>query len=125
MYADDIAITCDTLDQAENVFQRLKMNASKVGYKINLRKAKILHAGHNSRPRPVTTLNGYTLEICNESLYFGVSTKTPLNVVPEENCQTWLAFAKLRPIIISKFSDASKMHLFKATFETIAEYGLK
>ena len=36
MYADDIAITCDTIDQAQNVFRRLEMNASKVGLKINL-----------------------------------------------------------------------------------------
>ena len=27
VYADDIAITCDTIDQAENVFGCLKMNA--------------------------------------------------------------------------------------------------
>ena len=77
--ADDIAITCFTIDQAENVFRRLEMNASKVGLKINL-KTKILHAGHNSLPRPVTTTNGYTLEICNDFLYLGVSTETPLNV---------------------------------------------
>ena len=37
VYADDIAITCDAIDQAENVFRRLEMNASKVGLKINLK----------------------------------------------------------------------------------------
>ena len=57
------------------------MNASKVGLKIDFKKAKNLHAGHNSKPSPVTTINGYTLEICNDFLYLGVSTKTPLNVV--------------------------------------------
>ena len=35
MYAYDITITCDTIDQAENVTCHLKMNASKVGLKIN------------------------------------------------------------------------------------------
>ena len=40
VYADDIAITCDTIDQAENVLWRLKMNASKVGIKINLKKRR-------------------------------------------------------------------------------------
>ena len=38
VYADDIAITCDTIDQAENVFRRFEMNASKVCLKINLEK---------------------------------------------------------------------------------------
>ena len=42
------------------------MNAWKVGLKINFKKTKILHAGHDSQPRPVTMLNGYTLELCNE-----------------------------------------------------------
>ena len=45
VYADDIAITCDTIEQAQNVFRRLKMNASKVGLKINFNKKKILHTG--------------------------------------------------------------------------------
>ena len=63
VYADNIAITCDTIDQAKNVFQSLEMNASKVGLKINFKKRKILHAGHNSQPSPVTTIDGYTLKI--------------------------------------------------------------
>ena len=35
------------------------------------------------------------------------------------------AIGKLRPIFISKISDASKMRLSKAMVETIAEYGLE
>ena len=31
VYADDIAITCDTIDQTKNVFRCLKMITSKVG----------------------------------------------------------------------------------------------
>ena len=38
VYADDIAISCDTIDHAKNVSRRLEMNASKVGLKINLKK---------------------------------------------------------------------------------------
>ena len=40
VYADNIAITCDTIDQAKNVFRRLKLNASEVGLKINLKKQR-------------------------------------------------------------------------------------
>ena len=41
VYADYIAITCcDTIEQAQNVFRRLEMNASKVGLKINLKKRR-------------------------------------------------------------------------------------
>ena len=36
VYADDIAITCDTIDQAENAFRRHEMNASIVGLTFNL-----------------------------------------------------------------------------------------
>ena len=69
------------------------MNTSKVGLKINFKKTKILHAGHNSQPSPVTTINGYTLEICNDFLYLGVSTKTPLSVVQEKIGRAWFASA--------------------------------
>ena len=124
-YADNIAITCDTIDQAQNVYQRLKMNASKVGLKINLKKTKILHAGHNSQPSPVTTINGYTFKVCNDVLYLGVSTKTPQSVVQEKIGRAWFAIGKIRPIFISNISDANKMHLFKATVETIAAYVLE
>ena len=101
------------------------MNASKVGFKINFIKTKILHVGHNSQPRPVTTINGNTLKICNDFLYLGVSTKTPLNVVQEKIGRAWFAIGKLRPIFISKISDANKMRLCKATVESIAAYGLE
>ena len=125
VYADDIAITCDRIEQAQNVLRRLEMNASKVGLKINFKKTKILYAGHNSQPSPVTTINGYTLEICNDILYLGVSNKTPLNVVQGKIGRAWFAIGKLRPIFISKISDANKMRLFKATVETIAAYALE
>ena len=70
-------------------------------------------------------INGYTLKICNDFLYLGVSTKTPLNVFQEKIGQAWFAIGKLRPIFISKISDANKMHLFKVTVETIAAHGLE
>ena len=70
-------------------------------------------------------INGYTLEICNDFLYLGVSTKTPLNVVQEKIGRVWFAIGKLRPSFISKISDANKMRLFKATVETIAAYGME
>ena len=101
------------------------MNVSKVDLKISIKKAKIQHAGHSSQLRLVTTINGYALEICNDFLYLGVLTKTPLNVVQEKIGRAWFAIGKLRPIFISKISDANKMRLFKATVETIVSYGLE
>ena len=70
-------------------------------------------------------VSGYTFEICNELPYLGVSTKMPLNVVQEIFCQAWFAIGKLRPIFISKISDANKILLLIATVETIAAYGLE
>ena len=101
------------------------MNSSKVGLKINFKKTKILHAGHNSQPSPVTTMNGHTLELCNDFLYLDISTKTPLTVVQQKFGRAWFAIGNLRPIFISKVSDANKMRLFKAMVETIAVYGLE
>ena len=69
-------------------------------------------------------MNGYTLEICNDFLYLGVSNEMPLNVVQEKIGRAWFAIGKLRPIFISEISDANKRRLFKATLETIATYGL-
>ena len=90
---------------------------------INFKNEKILHAGHISQPRPVTTINGNTLEICNAFLYLGVSAKMPLNVVQEKIGRASLAIGKPRPILISKISDANNMRLFIATVETFTAYG--
>ena len=65
------------------------------------------------------------VQICNDFLYLGISTKTPLNVVQQKIGRAWFAIGKLRPIFISKISDSNKMRLFKATVETIAAYGLE
>ena len=92
VYAEDIAITCDTIDLAENFIQRLEVNVSNL---YQLQKWKILYAGHISQLRPVTTINGYTLEIYIEFLYLCVLTKPPLNVVQEkmvEQTQTYFHF---------------------------------
>ena len=124
VYADDFAITYDTIDQAEYVFLTPQNERIKSWSQDQLKKTKILQAGHNSQPSPVTTINRYTLEICNDFFYLGVSTKTPLNVVQEKIGRAWFAIGKLRPIFISKMSDANKMRLFKATVETIAAYAL-
>ena len=70
-------------------------------------------------------INGYTLEICNDLLYLGISTKTPLNVVHKKIGRACFAIGKLRPIFISKICDANNMCLFKATVEAIDAYGLK
>ena len=42
-----------------------------------------------------------------------------------KNGRAKFAIGKRTPIYISKISDANKMHLFRATVETIAAYGLK
>ena len=70
-------------------------------------------------------MNEYPLEICNDLPYFGISTKTSLNVVQEKIGRVWFAIGKFRPIFISKISDANKIRLYKATVETIATYGLE
>ena len=46
-------------------------------------------------------------------------------MVKENIGRAWFAIGKLRPIYISKISDANKMRLLMATVETIAAYGLK
>ena len=97
------------------------MNASKVGLKINFEKTMImLYAGHDSHPRPVTTINGYTLEISKDFPYLGVSTKTPLNVVPKKMVEHGLQSANSY-----LFSFPKSVMLFRATVEIIAACGLK
>ena len=46
-------------------------------------------------------------------------------MVQEKIGRAWFAIGKIRPIFISEISDTNKMHLFKATVETIAAYGLE
>ena len=46
-------------------------------------------------------------------------------MIHEKIGRAWIAIGKLRPIFISKISDANKKRFFKATVETIAAYGLE
>ena len=46
-------------------------------------------------------------------------------MVQEKIGRVWFAIGKLRPIFISKISDANKMRLYKATVEAIAAHGLE
>ena len=122
-YSDDIAITCDTIYQAQNVFCRLKMNASKVGLKINFKKRRSYSLD--------TILSRVLLHRLTDILLKSATTfsilvsLTPLNVVQEKIGRAWFAFGKLRPIFISKISDANKMRLYEATVEPLVAYGLE
>ena len=73
-YDDDIAITSDSASGAESTLRRQQFHSEAIGLKLNAAKTKVLHVGYESYPRPILTLDGTTINVCDIYNYLGLPT---------------------------------------------------
>ena len=71
-YVDNIATTSDSTSDAERTLHRLQFYSEAVGLKLNAAKTKVLHVGHESDPKPILTLDGMMIDICDIHSYHGL-----------------------------------------------------
>ena len=124
-YADDVAITSDSASGAERNLRRLQLHSEAIGLKLNAAKTKVLHVGYETDPKPILTLDGTTIDVCDIYNYLGLLTLSSKVVNRQRFAAAWSAIGILRPMFHSTAPDALKIELFKSAVETMAAYALE
>ena len=86
---------------------------------------KVLHAGYESDPEPILTLDGTTIDVCHINNYLGLPTHSSKVVIRHIFFAAWSAIGKLRHRFNSTAPDVLKIKLFKSAVEARAAYALE
>ena len=123
-YADDVVISSVSTSSTEKTLCRLQFYSESVHLNLNTAKTKVLHVGYECDPKPILTLDGTTIDICDIYNYLGLPTLSSKVVIRQRFAAAWSAIGKLCPIFQSTAPDALKIKLFKSTVDAIAAYAL-
>ena len=118
-------ITSDSANSAERTLSRLLLYSQAVGLKLNTAITKVLHVAYECDPKPILTVDGMTIDVCDIYSYLGLPTISSNVVIRQRFAAAWSAIGKLRPMFHSTAPDALKIKLLKSAVETIAAYALE
>ena len=124
-YADDVVITSDSANGAERTLSRLLLYSQAIGLKFNTAITKVLHVAYGSDPKPILTLDGTTIDICDVCNYLGLPIISSKVVIHQRFVAVCSAIGKLHLMFHSTAPSALKIKLFKSAVNTIAAYALE
>jgi len=123
-FADDIALTSSTMEQAETMLLQLNEEAQKIGLKMNLSKTKILTNITGAQP---ITIGDEEIGIVDSYKYLGHDIRLGLENQTAEIRRRiglgWAAFGKLRYIFKSKMNNSLKRKVFDMCVLPVLTYG--
>ena len=93
--------------------------------KLNAANTKVFHVGYGSDPKPILTLEGTTIDVCDIYNYLCLTTLSSKVVIRQRFAAELSSIGKLRPMFHSTAPDAMKIKFFKSAVETIAAYALE
>ncbi|MEE8288342.1 MAG: reverse transcriptase domain-containing protein [Nitrosomonadaceae bacterium] len=121
-FADDIALLSEEIDQAQELLNRVEVEAGKIGLKINPDKTKFIT--YNQQPLAgITTINGARLESVNDFKYLGSWINSTEKDIKVRKALAWKACNKMTKIWKSKLKRNLKIRIFQATVESVLLYG--
>ena len=120
-YADDFAITSDSLSNIQDMLLRIEATAAKVGLCLNAKKTKFMQINKNTSST-IKSADGRQIEMVDDFKYFG----SYINTEKDMSCRIgmgWTAAHKLEKLWKSPLCRKTKVNLSKATVESILLYG--
>lgn len=122
-FADDIALTTDTLNEAQLLLDSLESAARNIGLLINESKTKYIAVNVPSDDGAITTSSGATLEKVEDFVYLGAWISSTEHDFLVKKAKAWAACHKMKKIWKSNLHRNLKIRLFQATVESILLYG--
>ena len=121
MFADDIALLSEEIDQAQELIKRVEEEAEKVGLHVNAKKTELMAFGHQDPI--ILAQSGQRIKVVKNFKYLGgwmESTEKDINI---RKALAWKACHKLTKIWKSTLKRSIKIRLFIATVEAVLLYG--
>ena len=121
-FADDIALTFDTTQEAQNLLFGVEVEAANVGLHLNAAKTEMIT--YNLQVMvDISSLKGELIKNVNDFKYLGSWIDSTLKDINIRKAQAWVARNKLQKIWKSNLSRNLKIRLFVSTVESVLLYG--
>ena len=120
-FADDLAITAESVSNAESLLQSLEEAASAVGLICNETKTEFITT--SATPPPLKARSGRLIKRVEDFKYLGSFIMDSNKDFKARKGMAWAACNKLDKIWRSDIHNETKINLFRATIEPILMYG--
>ena len=120
-FADDIALLCNELCQANELLQRLETEARKVGLRVNAKKTELMAFNQESET-DVTSINGNHIKKVDNFKYLGGWLESSEKDVKIRIAKAWSVCHRLSKVWKSNLSRKIKVRIFVATVESVLLY---
>ena len=122
MFADDIALLTDEIDQAQTFVNNLETEAQKVGLHINASKTEFMQF-NQPKEESLLAKSGQSIKSTDNFKYLGAWMANTEKDMSVRKALAWQACHKLTKVWKSSLSRNIKIRLFVATVETVLLYG--
>ena len=119
-YADDLAVTADTISNATTLLHQLEDAAKDVGLYVNSSKTE--HISFNQQGT-IQTTSGETIKSVESFTYLGSEISSTQNDMKIRIAKAWAALNKMDIVWKSDLPDDLKRSFFRATVESVLMYG--
>ncbi len=120
LFADDIALISEEIEQAQELLNRVETEAAKVGLHMNTKKTEVMAYNHGDVN--IQPINGTTLKKVENFKYLGAWMSSSEKDFEIRKAIAWSACHKLKTIWSSQLSRNLKVRLFRATVESVLTY---
>ena len=119
-FADDIALTLDTIQEAQTLLSKVEAEATNVRLHLNAGKTEMIV--YNQSIKKVNSMNGEKIKEVDDFKYLGSWIDNSLKDINVRKAQAWVACNKLGKIWKSNLNRKLKIRLFMATVESVLLY---
>ena len=119
-YADDLAITADTVLDAEKLLHLLEDAAKEVGLYVNASKTE--HINFNQEGT-IKTKAGNSIKAVENFIYLGSESNSTEKELKIRIAKAWAALNKMNSVWKSNLPNKLKREFFRATVEKVLLYG--
>ena len=120
-YADDLALTSDTIDEASKLLLHyVETAAREIGLYTNVKKTECIAYNQEGQ---IQSLDGTNINSVKEFVYLGSNIQSTERDIAIRMGKAWGALDALNKIWKSKLPDKLKRKFFRAAVESVLFYG--
>ena len=123
VFADDIALISESLENAQSLLHSLEEAANCVGLYLNETKTEFLTKGISYINNGISTIRNSKLKQVEDYKYLGSSICSSIKDFNTRKGMAWSACNDLHKIWSSELSESLKIKIFRSTIEPILLYG--
>ena len=121
-FADDIALLCNEIHQAQELLKRVEEEAARVGLHVNAKKTEHMTFNQDQPQNMIYAINEALIKLVENFKYLGGNMKGSEYDIKIRKALAWVACHNLRSIWSSSLKKSIKIRLFLCTVESVLLY---